>query len=562
MVEKETFPREHIGESFIPINSHLAQSGALEKVLSSDCWIKKFGGIYAWDPDAPSRTFFNNPEVERQGIHAWAMHVNRAEFDEILLRHASSLGVEVREGSEVVGVETIEDGVRVRLRGEPEIHGRIFVDATGRTRNLFTGEKMGWLSTSRNVAYWTHLVGGEPAETIDAGWNVFHGTDMSVIGCFAFQDGWFWYIPVPRMVDGERRTTYSLGLVTDPEVLKKKGKDLKRAETLLELAREVPWLRDLVKQARPIYETANTAANYNMIAESLGSYDDRWLLLGDSGFFVDPLFSTGVSFVLSEAIVMAKLIHHTLADGLGDADKRSLWRHYDVAWRNKGRLFALLIDQWYLAISRIHKGPYWQERLRANPASERLRAETFQSLVDANVPNALMTVLSRGSGKLEDLESDGPLLELLRHFDRNLVDGDTTVRLRGDVEIDERLFFEDWNSYFMLQSLSVADRRLFWSDPLRFRGMVPSFFHSPLRLGVTFSRPGARDTGVDIPGLELSSGLIEKLEAGISYRALEGADDPVRRRVGRDLLRAGLLEPVSRVRRRRRRRTTLGQLSY
>ncbi|MCA1220283.1 NAD(P)/FAD-dependent oxidoreductase [Streptomyces sp. 8L] len=45
--EKEPFPRDHIGESFahqmIPA---IEQSGALEKVLASDCWVRKYGGIF------------------------------------------------------------------------------------------------------------------------------------------------------------------------------------------------------------------------------------------------------------------------------------------------------------------------------------------------------------------------------------------------------------------------------------------------------------------------------------------------------------------------------------
>lgn len=546
VVEKERFPRDHIGESFIPNNPHLAQSGALEKVLSSDCWVKKFGGIYAWDPEEPARTFFNNPEVQRDGIHAWAMHVNRAEFDEILLRHAASLGVEVLEGREVEGVENVQDGVKVKLRDASDLVGRLFVDATGRTRNLFTGQKMGWLSASRNVAFWTHVVDGKPAETIDAKWNIFREQSMSAIGCFAFEDGWFWYIPVPRTVNGKRQTTHSLGLITDPEVLKRKGKDLKRSSTLLELASGVPWLRDLVGSARPVYETAETAANYNMISNTLGSYDDRWLLLGDSAFFVDPLFSTGVTFVLTEAIVMAKLIHHTLDDGLTDDDKRSLWRHYDISWRNTGRLFALLFDQWYLAISRIHGGPYWQERIEANEASERIRSETFQSLVDASVPPPLMAVLSKGSNKMDDLEADGPLLELLHRFQEKDVTESTRVKLRDGVGIEERLFFEDWNAYFRLVSLSAADRRKFWADSLRYRGMVPSFFHSPLRHGLTFSSgDGDEDTGVDIAGMELASDFTQLLKSGISHRQIEASGNKMAGRAMRDLLRAGLLEPVS-----------------
>jgi flavin-dependent dehydrogenase len=100
--EKEVFPREHIGESFAhPLVPVLEESGALPKVLASDCWVQKYGGIFNWDEQAPKIAHFDHTNYLADGVHRWSMHVNRAEFDHILLDHAASLGVEVHQGASV-----------------------------------------------------------------------------------------------------------------------------------------------------------------------------------------------------------------------------------------------------------------------------------------------------------------------------------------------------------------------------------------------------------------------------------------------------------------------------
>src|SRR5262245_35307225 len=91
--EREHFPREHIGESFAsPVVPCLAETGALPAVLASDCWIRKSGGYYAWDSRAPSATFFRHRQWQSDGVHRWSFHVNRAEFDRVLLEHAGRCG--------------------------------------------------------------------------------------------------------------------------------------------------------------------------------------------------------------------------------------------------------------------------------------------------------------------------------------------------------------------------------------------------------------------------------------------------------------------------------------
>jgi len=131
--DREIFPREHIGESGAhPLVPVLQASGALEKVLASECWIKKFGGIYQWDNDRPFVGFFEHSDYLADGVHRWTIHINRAEFDTVLLDHAESCGAHVFQGERIVEFTPGPDVSDVRLEDGTAIRTRYFVDASGR----------------------------------------------------------------------------------------------------------------------------------------------------------------------------------------------------------------------------------------------------------------------------------------------------------------------------------------------------------------------------------------------------------------------------------------------
>ena len=141
--EADFFPREHIGESF----SHrvippLEQSGALAKVLASECWVMKPGGYYVWG-DTPFASVFDLEAAERDGVPRWSIHVNRSEFDDILLRHAADCGVDVFEGTPVVKVRRDHDMTYLMLGDGGEARCRFVVEASGRTTAVVTGNPQG-----------------------------------------------------------------------------------------------------------------------------------------------------------------------------------------------------------------------------------------------------------------------------------------------------------------------------------------------------------------------------------------------------------------------------------
>ena len=98
LLEKERFPRYHIGESLLSATLPILEALGVMPAIEQAGFIRKPGGTFIWGRGNKPWSFFFR---EDPGGRPHAFHVLRSEFDHILLRHAASLGVEVREGHRV-----------------------------------------------------------------------------------------------------------------------------------------------------------------------------------------------------------------------------------------------------------------------------------------------------------------------------------------------------------------------------------------------------------------------------------------------------------------------------
>ncbi|WP_084467552.1 NAD(P)/FAD-dependent oxidoreductase [Actinokineospora inagensis] len=551
--DKERFPREHIGESFahtmIPA---LEQSGALAKVLASDCWVKKFGGgLFNWG-DTPMFAFFDQPNYRRDGVHRFAVHVNRAEFDHVLLRHAADSGVEVFEGTPVSQVDSDDDGCTVTLKDGTAVRSRYFVDASGRRNSIATKQKRQWLSGYRNIAIWQHFTGGKPVQSLPGDWNIFRANDLSPIGCFAFRDGWCWYIPVRKVVNGERRRTYSIGIVTIPEILKRDGYDLTDQSTFVKTIKSVPYLRDLIADAEPVADGMLTATNYSMINGQFADYDKRWLLVGDAAYFVDPLFSSGAGFATTMAVNAATVLDRTLAGDLDDRDLRDLWDDYDDGWHNMAETFALAIDQWYHALGKSDPDSvYWTHR-GTSPDLD-IQPRTFDVLINTAVTaHVLQNIVDTRVDGLAPppVHGEGPLSRVIEHDRHPKADPDAPLALAPNVFVRKGIGLDvpGFKGFLPVPPFdSEIDERTraavakYWSDPIAHHDAIPSPVAEPTtayRFSFTDDDTRTRIRGLDREG---TARLLALLATKPTTRQLAGQLSPIQQHLLRRLIRAGLV---------------------
>lgn len=274
VLEKESFPRFHIGESLLPRSmSALERSGVLPKIQAAG-FVQKFGAeICSGCGERESRFYFRDgfrPEAES------AYQVTRADFDKILLDHAAECGAIVREETTVGGVEFDRDGAGVQYvnrGGAGRLRSRYVLDCTG--RHAFLGTKMGLKEPYEGlekVAVYAHYVNVPRAEGID-------GTLTRMVRA---KDRWFWLIPL----SGDRM---SVGVVTDLAIFRKAGGT--PADFLASSMEALPVMRDRMAAARPVTKVY-VSGDYSYRNREL--HGDRWLAAGDSAGFIDPVFSSGV----------------------------------------------------------------------------------------------------------------------------------------------------------------------------------------------------------------------------------------------------------------------------
>jgi flavin-dependent dehydrogenase len=315
VLEREKFPRFHLGESLLPGSMPVLESlGVMPEMRER--FIVKYGARFHFDAmSAKERYVFSNA-FDCKYDHAF--QVPRDEFDDVLLRNAERRGAEVRheweakrirfEGTRASGVVAVDPGGAVH-----EIEAGFVVDATGRDA-LLAGDRREKSKIDRldKSAFYNHYRStrrqpGALEGDIDI---VIFGEDPSSAS------GWFWFIPFK---DG--RT--SVGAVVSSAWVKQ-NRDAGDASGLLSRAiDQSPAAQSLLEGAEPLWPKARAAADYSYRVES--NYGDGFVMVGDSGGFVDPLFSSGAHIAMRGADTVAEHIDAALAAGDVSAARFAEW---------------------------------------------------------------------------------------------------------------------------------------------------------------------------------------------------------------------------------------------
>ncbi|MBI3270735.1 MAG: tryptophan 7-halogenase [Planctomycetes bacterium] len=311
LLERETFPRYHVGESLIPgANRVLDRLGLLGRMKTST-FTKKHSVRFVSRSGSESFPFYFGENIQGDRSRVW--QVERSEFDRFLLENASAAGVDVRQNAFVEEVLFDGDravGVCVRTDGHTATLGaRVIVDASGRATVL--GRQLGLRSAVPGLtkaANWGYYRGGERIGGIDAG-------ETTV---FLRPGGaWLWYLPLPR-------DRVSVGIVADATRLTGRAPEKLVSVHEQAIAECETLARRLGRAVRldPV-RSLPLLAYYNRRTVGNG-----WVMVGDARGFLDPIFSYGVSFALSSAELTADTIFDALesddvsASSLGRLDRR------------------------------------------------------------------------------------------------------------------------------------------------------------------------------------------------------------------------------------------------
>ncbi len=297
VLEREKFPRYHIGESLLPFTCHpLQRLGLLDRMRQSE-FVKKYSVQFVSPSGKASQPFYFSTRYEPGVAQTW--QVLRSEFDQMLMENARARGACVLEETtvqELIQVEGRTVGVRAQSRSASSLEFRapMTLDCSG--RDAFAPTRLNWRVREpklNKVAVWTYYRGAKRDAGLDEG-----ATTVAYVP----EKGWFWYIP-------QHRDMVSVGVVAEGKYLSRDGvrepKDIFHREI-----EQNAWIKQHLAEGVPT-GSYHIISEYSWRSRYCGA--DGLLLAGDAFGFLDPVFSSGVMLALKSGSLAADVISGAFA---------------------------------------------------------------------------------------------------------------------------------------------------------------------------------------------------------------------------------------------------------
>ncbi|PWJ58551.1 flavin-dependent dehydrogenase [Dyadobacter jejuensis] len=354
ILEKETFPRFQIGESLLPCcMEHLQEAGLLEAIKKLD-FQKKTGAAFM---RGSQRCEFYFTEQYTNGW-SWTWQVKRADFDLALALETERKGVQLLFNCSVETVSCSEKRQHIQYRNPDnqliDLEAQFVIDASGYGRvlpRLFNLSRPS--SFVPRGAIFSHLQ--DPHRSTAESQNIF-------VHAFNDNEAWLWAIPFS---DG----TTSVGIVSEQEYIRSLSAD--QGTGYWSIIRNFPDLQGRFSDVDMVFEP-KAILGYSVGVTRM--WGPGFVLAGNSTEFLDPIFSSGVTFATSSGLRAAKLTHRQLQGENVDWQKDyeeviqdgiDVFRSYVTGWYNgdfQTIVFAKEIDQGFKQqICSVLAGYVWDQ---------------------------------------------------------------------------------------------------------------------------------------------------------------------------------------------------------
>ena len=300
VLEREKFPRYHIGESLLPFTFYPLQRLGLLDAMRRSAFVKKYSVQFVSPSGKASQPFYFFNRYDRATV-AQTWQVLRSEFDLMVMEHARAKGATVLE--EVTVKELLKEkgriaGVRAALKNGETVEYRapITLDCSG--KESFAAVRNNWRLKDpelNKVAVWTYYQDALRDPGIDEG-----ATTVAYVP----DKGWFWYIP-------QHNRMVSVGVVAEGKYLSRGGVKSPEAIFKREIGQNL-WIEKHLapgRQTGPYYITSE----YSYHVRHCGM--PGLLLVGDAFCFLDPVFSSGLMLALKSGVMAGDAVHEALQAG-------------------------------------------------------------------------------------------------------------------------------------------------------------------------------------------------------------------------------------------------------
>jgi flavin-dependent dehydrogenase len=301
VLEKDVFPRYHIGESLIPFTYNSLERLGVIPELRNSSFTKKYSVQFAQEDGTLHKPFYFSDRYDINTV-AQTWQVDRSKFDKMLLDKAVERGAKVIHNARVdeliysdkrvVGVKYTD----LINNTTKEVFAKWVVDASG--RKALAAKKNSWMERDpllRNkMAIWSYFKGCKRADGIDGG---------ATIVAFIKNKGWFWYIPLENDIT-------SVGVVAESSYLMRDG--IRGIGNVF--SREVQNNKWLSRQLKDVERTSEFASTTDYSLHSKCSTAPGVVLVGDALAFLDPVFSSGVLLALKSGVMVGDVLNKALSD--------------------------------------------------------------------------------------------------------------------------------------------------------------------------------------------------------------------------------------------------------
>lgn len=323
VVEKSIFPRFVIGESLLPrCMEHFEEAGLLD-CLKAEGFQEKHGARFLI---AGKPVHFDFAKKFSEGWD-WTWQVPRADFDHALTRQLEEYGVKIDFGYEVTNVTIDTDGtskttVKKANGSESLVVSKFIIDSSGHGRVL---PRLLNLDVKSSIpdhsSIFTHVKDENRPEGIEGTLITFDIIDLNT---------WLWVIPFSNGM-------CSIGYVSSTQFIESlEGTPTEKLEQLMELSGHY------AKRFKRIPYEFEPVMIKNVAKSVSTMWGNGFALTGNSAEFLDPVFSSGVTFATESGLMAAKLIAKELK-----GDKVNWQTDYENYMKAGINVFATYVKEWY-----------------------------------------------------------------------------------------------------------------------------------------------------------------------------------------------------------------------
>lgn len=324
LIERDKMPRFHVGESLMPEAYWIFERLGIVAEMDKVGFTRKHGVQFVSSSDKETKPFIFAEHDDRASNQSW--HVQRDKFDQLLYDTAFNRGATCTDETRVLDIDIRKKGPhRITLQTsdgkEQEVVAKVIIDSSGQSSMIANRlELKEYYPDLKKAAIWGYFDNG-----IRAGGG---NPEVTCILNTESKDAWFWYIPLG---DG----TVSVGLVGDNDFLLKRGGSPQ--QTFEQEIKNCPGVkRRLIDATMVEGGRFHVAKEFSYTCKEQAG--DGWVLVGDAGGFIDPIYSSGVFLALKSGLMAGEAV----AEGLfaGDLSPKQLgkWtREYNggVKWIHK-----------------------------------------------------------------------------------------------------------------------------------------------------------------------------------------------------------------------------------